>query len=73
MKKTTYYLLSTDLSNNIYVSNGEKVAIINADNKGFDVNTGVDLYDEWAINDLIDAYEKIDGLYNMNDIERDFH
>ena len=69
---TTYYVLKTNASNDIYVTDGKKAAVFNTNSKGVDETTGIDLYGENSIEELKAAYSAVDGLCNMDEIEMDF-
>lgn len=69
--KTTYYFYDGNAYNQVIAECGGKYVFV-AENNGYDVTTGVDLYAADAIKRLREAYAEVDGLYNFEEIQQDF-
>lgn len=83
MKEVTkYYLISDDASRYIIAQQGNKTAVFEPDSRLIDKMTGVPLFIEgipeseeeleMVRKNLSEAYEEVEGLYSMEEIERDF-
>lgn len=70
--KTTYYFVRTNAQNEVIATDGERLYVCPENSDGIDVNSGVDLYTDNTVDELKEAYAKIDGLYNMDEIEADY-
>ena len=69
---TIYYLARNNASNFVIATNGKTAKVYDGNSDGTDCNTGIDLWAEDAVEKLREEYAKIDGLYSMDDIVRDF-
>jgi hypothetical protein len=69
-KMTNYYFLKTNAYNCVYATDGKRFAECPS-NGAFDINSGIDLYADNAIELLKTAYAKIDGLMTMDEIAND--
>lgn len=82
MKKTVYYFVSDDAGRYVIAQQGSKTAVFEPDSNELDKTTMMPLYDDTiederaeleAVRDrLSEAYKRVEGLYNMEEIERDF-
>lgn len=83
MKEVTkYFFVSDDASRYIIAQQGNKTAAFDPDFRGIDKTSGVPLYNgniedekeelEMVRKNLSEAYEEVEGLYSMEEIECDF-